>query len=270
MPRQARFILELVVVAFALWGFGLTAVFVASKLGLTKTTGIVDPGSNQFAALSPALRQPPPGEQKIPAWATGEEWAVIRDALARDSGLLEHVGEETAISPRLIAAMIVPEQLRLFHSEREVFKSYFAPLRILGNQTQFSWGVAGLKESTAEEIETRATSLGSEVARLLAFATADPAAERFARLTNDQDHYYAYLYTALYLKEIIAEWNTAGFDISKRPEILATLFYIGFANSHPNPNPQAGGAAIDLAGQSYSFGGLAHDFYYSSELPELK
>ena len=64
----------------------------------------------------------------------------------------------------------------------------------------------------------------------------------------------------------MTQWRKAGFDISQRPEIIATIYNIGFGNSHPNANPSAGGAEITLDGVTYTFGGLAHDFYYSDEL----
>ena len=89
---------------------------------------------------------------------------------------------------------------------------------------------------------------------------------RFERITDKTDHYYAYLYAALFNKEIIAQWQKKGFDISNRPEILATLYNIGFVHSDPNGSPQIGGAEIDINGNKYSFGRIAYDFYYSGEL----
>jgi len=56
----------------------------------------------------------------------------------------------------------------------------------------------------------------------------------YNRLSNAQDHYYSYLYTALYIKEVEAQWQKAGFDISQNPGAVATLFNIGFQGSRPN------------------------------------
>jgi len=145
----------------------------------------------------------------------------------------------------------------------------------LGNQTQFSWGVVGLKEETAKKIElnlkdpTSPFYPGAAYAHLLDFQTANPDEERFNRIANDKNHYYAYLYAALYLKEVIAEWRQAGYDISNRPEILATLYNIGFTHSQPKSRPSTGGAEIKINGVKYTFGGLAYEFYYSSKLNNL-
>jgi len=143
----------------------------------------------------------------------------------------------------------------------------------------------GLKDDTAREIERRLKDpaspsyLGEKYEHLLDFKTAALGVsaitseqndqERFLRIVDEYNHYYSYLYTAIYLKEIMQEWSRAGFDISNRPEILATLFNIGFANSKPNANPEVGGSEIDIDGISYSFGGLAGLFYNSDELIEL-
>jgi hypothetical protein len=133
----------------------------------------------------------------------------------------------------------------------------------------------GLKQETAKDIEAHLKDvnspfyLGRKYENILDFNTTDINQERFERLTNDKDHYYSYLYAALYIREVTAQWKKAGFDISKRPEIIGTLYNIGFNNSRPNANPSSGGSSIDLGGTTYSFGALAGEFYNSVELKEL-
>jgi hypothetical protein len=68
------------------------------------------------------------------------------------------------------------------------------------------------------------------------------------------------------IKELETQWQNAGDPIADRPDIVATLFNIGFQYSHPNSNPQVGGAEIDIGSTTYSFGGLAGSFYASDEL----
>jgi hypothetical protein len=169
-------------------------------------------------------------------------------------------------------AQIVSEQLRLFTSEREYFKQVFQPLRVLGTQTQFSMGVTGVKEETAAKIEqflkdpTSQFYAGPQFAHLLDYPTEPTGEMRIARFSDQHKHYYSYLYTALYLKEIMAQWSRAGYPISERPEILSTLFNLGFVKSVPKPDPQVGGAPITINGETYTFGGLSGEFYYSNEL----
>lgn len=205
-------------------------------------------------------------------WANTIGWKTFKAAIIKDLAVLDKVEAETGINKRLLVAELATEQLRLFNSEREIFEQVFAPLKILGSQSQFSWGILGIKPDTAIQVEanlkdpTSPRYLGVNFTSALDFKTSDKDQERFGRITDEHDHYYAYLYAALYNKQIIAEWQKSGFDISNRPEILATLYNIGFTNSKPKADPQVGGAEIDIAGKKYSFGGLAYEFYYSGEL----
>ena len=62
------------------------------------------------------------------------------------------------------------------------------------------------------------------------------------------------------------QWRRAGFDISDRPDILCTLFNVGFAQSHPHGAPRCGGSHISVDGHLYTFGAIGFDFYYSGDL----
>lgn len=240
----------------------MVAGFVGVNRGWTNTPGVVD---RDFKPndLSANL-----------AWRESEEWQVLKEALTKDEDMIKRVSAETEIHPRLIMVQAAVEQLRLYTSDRGLFKGVFAPLKILGSQVQFSWGVVGIKQETAQAVEenlknkTSPYYLGPKYENVLDFKTADQTEERFQRIIDDKNHYYSYLYTAFFLKQIVVQWERAGFDISDRPEILSTLYNIGFANSKPKIDPQVGGAAFDVNDKSYSFGRLAYEIYYSDELIE--
>jgi hypothetical protein len=68
------------------------------------------------------------------------------------------------------------------------------------------------------------------------------------------------------MRQVREQWRKAGFDISERPEILATLYNVGFEYSKPGPSPRVGGSRIKIKENSYTFGALAYEFYYSGEL----
>ncbi|NTU66784.1 MAG: hypothetical protein HGB08_02550 [Candidatus Moranbacteria bacterium] len=207
-------------------------------------------------------------------WANEDEWKTIRDSVIKDKDKIDKAAEIAGIEPRLIVSNLIVEQLRLFHSDRELFKKVFEPLKILSNATQISLGVMGVKEKTAIDTENHLKDpsspyyLGSRYEHVLDFATGDIPKERFDRLTNDKDHYYSYLYAAMYLKEIMTQWKNAGYDIQYRPEIVGTLFNVGFSQSKPKPDPQVGGSKITIGDGDYSFGSLAYEFYYSGELSD--
>jgi hypothetical protein len=210
---------------------------------------------------------------KVCDWKDTPEWAVVAGGLEKDAALIARVASETGVSSRMIASVVIPEQIRFFTSEREVFKRYFEPLKILGSLSQFSLGVSGIKEGTAKEIEAHANNPaspfypGEGYAELISYIPgADHDKTLYQRLTDDKNHYYSYLYTALYIKEIQSQWSRAGFDISQNPEAVVTLFNLGFDASRPNPSPKAAGAGISVGGTTYPFGILGANFYHSEEL----
>lgn len=256
-------VFKIIINLFALIGFVMVAGYIAIKLGWTKTNGIVDNQHDYFQ------------KQIINNdWRNTDEWQTLKQAILKDKEVIDKVYKETGIPPRIIIAPLVVEQMRLFFSEREVYKQIFAPLKILGNQSQFSWGVMGIKQDTARQIENNLKDTGSpwylsrDFENMLDFKTDNHDGERFERLTDEHSRYYSYLYAALYIRQIENQWNKSGFPIYNRPEIISTLYNIGFNNSKPNSNPQSGGAEIEINKTTYSFGGLALSFYNSNELIE--
>lgn len=208
-------------------------------------------------------------------WMNIPEWKDFKLAVAKDKPLIDSAAYLTGVEPRLIVAMLVGEQIRLFNSEREAYKKWIGPLKILSVEANFSLGVTGIKVPTAQTIErnlhdsTSVFYLGKRYQNLLAFHTSNVAEERYKRLTSYKNHFYSYLYAALNVKQINAQWTRAGFPINDRPEILATLYNIGFEASVPKENPIVGGSGINIKGKRYSFGAVAYEFYYSGELYDM-
>lgn len=263
----SHIVFQIFLYLFACIGLFLTTGFFAVKYGLTNTSGIIDRQNEFFLKGTDAAI-----DEVTQKWNQGEEWDNFKAAIEKDLKVLKRVESETLVNARLIISPVFVEQMRLYHSDRQLFKELFSPLKILGTQTQFSLGVSGIKQKTAEQIEnnlkdkTSIYYLGEEYEHYLDFQTKNINEERFQRLTDYKDRYYSYLYTALYLKQLESGWKVSGFDISKKPEIITTLFNIGFENSKPKSNPEIGGAEIKINGNTYSFGGLAGEFYYSNEL----
>ncbi len=274
MKKIFTILFKTLIVIFALIGFAFTGVFVAMKTGLTKDAGLVDTQNDFWKTFKyrTETTQAAPMKVEIGSWNTSDEWFTLRDAIVKDRLAILNASADAGVEPRLVVSQIVAEQLRLFTSERDVFKQVFQPLRVLGTQTQFSMGVTGVKEETAAKIEQYLKDPSSQFyttaqfEHLLDYPTPPTGEMRIARFSDQHKHYYSYLYTALYLKEIMAQWTRAGYPISDRPEILSTLFNLGFAKSIPKVDPQVGGAPITVNGTTYTFGGLSGQFYYSNEL----
>lgn len=275
----------ILVYIFAAIGLFLTAGYFAIRFGITNQKGIIDvqreaffqngavnsavlPGTNGAAAVIASFHGP---------WQESQEWKIMESAIRRDQGVLARAAGAAGVSPRLIAANLISEQLRLFFTDREDYKKFFYPLKILGPQSQFSWGVMGMKEATAVQVEANLKDPsspyypGTQYEHLLDFppGTSDINGARFARMTDQHDHYYSYLYAGLYIKEVEAQWAKAGYPIDGKVDVISTLYNIGFTHSVPNSHPQVGGAAITLSDGTRSFGALASEFYTSELLTDI-
>ncbi|MBN9295052.1 MAG: hypothetical protein J0G96_13830 [Flavobacteriia bacterium] len=229
-------------------------------------------------------------------WVNYIEWEDFKQAVIKDKHLIDSVSKVTGVESRLIVACLVGEQIRLFNSNRETYKKVIGPLKILSVESMYSYGVTGIKENTAKKIEyylKDASSpyyLGEEYERLITYPGEDDStysgsdysavrdkldtlsgkdAIRMNRLVDYRNHYYSYLYAALFVKQIKMQWQRAGFPIDDRPEILTTLFNVGYPQSVPKKDPKVGGSGIDVHGKRYTFGMITYEFYYSGELSNV-
>jgi hypothetical protein len=208
-------------------------------------------------------------------WMNIAEWPDFKLAVAKDKALIDSAAHLTGVEPRLIVSVLVGEQIRLFNSDREAYKKWIGPLKILSVETTLSLGVTGIKILTAQRIEQNLKDrssvfyLGPKYEHLLDFETNSVDDERYKRLTSYKNHFYSYLYAALNIKQLKMQWERAGFPIDSRPEIIATLYNIGFDASVPKENPLVGGSDVMIHNQSHSFGAVSYEFYYSGELFDL-
>lgn len=271
-----RIILKIILAGFAVIGLVFSLVFVAMRLHLTDVKGSIDARNQYFNNIKDQNSRISLVKDISKDWIKTPEYETFKNGIMKDQELIQRVSRETGISSRMIASSIISEQLRFFTSNREAFKRAFEPLKILGTYSQFSYGISGIKMETAKKVEEnlkdRKSSfyLGKSYENILDYN--DPNnidVQRLSRFTDSHDHYYSYLYTALFLKEVMHQWETSGYDISNRPEVLATLFNIGFDRSIPKENPEVGGSTITIDGVDYTFGGLSYEFYYSNELSDI-
>jgi len=270
-------IFKIVVYIFALIGFVFTAVFVGMQFGIFNV-----PGNNAARNSSLNIPKTAPVQdcvdttKKTCDWNQTSEWGVLKAGFTKDAPIINQVSKQVGISPLMLVATVAPEQVRFFTSNRESFKKYFEPLKILVSLSKFSLGVSGIKEDTAKQIETYVNDPtspfypGGGASALIAYnPSVDHDTELYNRLTDEHNHYYSYLYTALFIKEIENQWATAGFDITQKPEVIATLFNLGFDQSVPKSNPVIAGSSITLGGKDYVYGELGTLLYNSNEFDNL-
>ena len=172
-----RRIYNLGLYTFAIIGAILILGFVISKSGLTDKLGISDPNTdyyNKSRNLTDNMNY---------VWLNTPEYISLKESMKNERVVLERVEKETGIKSRLLVSILFVEQMRLFTDNRELFKQIFKPLKILGVQSQFSWGILGLKQETLIQIENNEKADGGN---LLTFAssTEDQDSERFIRVTD--------------------------------------------------------------------------------------
>jgi hypothetical protein len=269
MIKIIKTVWKLIKISLMLLGTFVVVLFLLHELGLTNVPGSITKTNKKSSEQLVKNEKEKLGTYP---WLRSREWNVIRIGLINDEQVLNQVSKEVGLSPRIIAGAVIGEQTRFFTTDRAQFESYFEPVKKLINLSQFSYGIAGIKPDTALFVEQNINNpksqfyLGEKYARMIEYpAGVNPSTERIRRL-NDESHYYSYLYVALIQKMLIAQWERAGFDISKQPGVIATLYNIGFGASQPHAKPEIGGVTITLDGKEYSFGELADDFYYSGEL----
>ena len=237
------------------------------------------------AELKQLSSNTPSKSMSIYEFSNYKVWKDFCKAVRHDSKAIDSVAKITGVEARLIVMCLVGEQVRMFNSGRERFKQYVMPFSRIMMPTNRGYGVTGILEHTALRIERNLIDTKSPFYPGDYFYRCLNVNDSFPHVVNDSisahrhktiqrliaggDHYYSYLYTAFLLRQYQAHWESKGFDLSKRPEILGTLFNIGFHKSIPKANPEAGGSSFKVGNKEYTFGGLCFEFYYSGELNEL-
>jgi hypothetical protein len=218
-------------------------------------------------------------------WAHSQAWKDFCKAVANDKKAIDSVARLTGVEPRLLVMCLVGEQVRMFNSGREKFKQYVVPFSRLILPTNRGYGVTGILQNTALRIEKTLFDTKSPFYAGDYFQSCINVNDSFPELVNDTieshkyktiqrlikggDHYYSYLYTAFLIRQYQAHWERSGFTLAYRPEIIGTLFNLGYQKSKPSAHPQVGGSNFEVADRMYTFGGLCYEFYYSGELQNL-
>ena len=177
---------------------------------------------------------------------------------------------------------LVGEQVRMFNASRERFKQYVYPFNNIILPRNRGYGVTSILEHTALRIERQLIDKnnkfypGDYFYKCLNTTDAAPSLvvdsikahqhKTIQRLIKGGDHFYSYLYTGFLIRQYQAHWQLEGFDLSYRPEIVGTLFNLGFEKSKPKKDPEVGGSSFKVGDNEYTFGGLCYEFYYSGEM----
>lgn len=189
------------------------------------------------------------------AWSRTDVWDSTLLALEKDREAILVASRETGLSPRLVALPALCEQMRRAESFRDRYKRVFSKFIPTGN---LSMGVTGIKPETIRNIVPWVDP------RFLPWIDSVSDETIRKRLGDDDDHRWSYLYAAACLSAIQRRWKAeAGVDLTYRPDILLTIYNIGFHKCTPHPDPQPGGAVFKVGNAEYTFGTFAWEFFWS-------
>jgi hypothetical protein len=118
MQKPLRQAVIVAIIFFALAGFILIGGYTAMRLGITKTSGKIDSQQTAFLPISEVAQS----QYTTFPLAHTPEWIAFRLAVAKDKDIILRVAKETGIEQRLLVAILVPEQMRLYHSNLQLFK----------------------------------------------------------------------------------------------------------------------------------------------------
>lgn len=118
-----------------------------------------------------------------------------------------------------------------------------------------SIGIGQVKVSTAKQLEEAGYISKTHVDNSVNFVIPTPlttsveelnqraeTAARAKRLDNDYENI---MYVAAYLSQFIDQWKEEFPEISVRPDILGTLFNLGYRPPNPDPSPNSFGSTVD-------------------------
>ena len=209
-------------------------------------------------------------------------WKTFCDAVRKDKAAIDSASRITGVESRMIVMCLVGEQVRMFNANRERFKQYVYPFNNIILPRNRGYGVTSILEHTALRIERQLIDKknkfypGDYFYKCLNTTDAAPGLvvdsikahqhKTIQRLIKGGDHFYSYLYTGFLIRQYQAHWQLEGFDLSYRPEIVGTLFNLGFEKSKPKKDPEVGGSSFKVGDNEYTFGGLCYEFYYSGEM----
>jgi len=274
--KKFKNVFFVLVYLLAIIGAFFVVVFIAMQFGWLNVPGSVSERNSYFNLPNGKNIENSINQGVVAPWIETPEWRLLKEVFTRDQAIINQAANDAGISPRLILSGVMGEQIRFFNGRRESFKNYFEPLKILAQLSKFSFGIAGLKPETVKLIDEHLKDpnskfyLGQEMEHVTDYQVGvNEDSERMARITDVKNPYYSYLYVGLFMRQVEAQWERAGYPITNRPEILATLYNLGFNRSIPKENAGAGGATINLGGIDYTFGDFAYEFYNSDELIDI-
>lgn len=185
----------------------------------------------------------------------GESETDFREHIIKQEKTIKKICSYLKFNPRLLVAVLYAER----RSNINLMDDYEAIFAYLGNNT--SIGLGQIRVETARWILRTVTDSTSLYCLPEEFRDHLPdirgRRQVIEMLLNDSLNI---VMTAYHIKQILHRWESAGFPLEKRPDILTTLYTYGLYNRHNGRELVPGDSAI-----SNSLGKVALELFNSNK-----
>jgi len=123
----------------AIIGLIFVLVFIAMQFNLLNVKGSISSRNSYFNINKDSnINTLNTGEVKE-NWADTDEWLLLKEVFTRDQAIINKASLGSGVPARIILSGVIGEQLRFFNDNRESFKRYFEPMKILASLSKFSF-----------------------------------------------------------------------------------------------------------------------------------
>ena len=171
---------------------------------------------------------------------------AVKEELEPHGKRIFDAAKQFTVDPYLLGAIIMDEVARFtpFEDIGEALAAFFVGYNASG-------GIAQVKVETA-----RGLIQGGYYNPL----PSDPKLSSHNIKKASRSHLYAYVkqpkhsisFAAARMRELIDRWSVA-VDISKQPEIIATLYHLKDQDKPPHPNPKANERGLQISNEFYQY-----------------
>lgn len=171
---------------------------------------------------------------------------------------------------KLTIAAILTEQFRYAWTYRWVVKSHLKKTPFIFSMTQFSYWVWWIKENTGKKIYKDAFNYWFGEAFNI---EKNDDYTSYSMKDKLKDTKLETIYPNMLVLNILTRWKKEGYDISKKPWIVLTLYnFWNLESKKPHSKPEVGGADIKLNDnkwRTYTFWWLWEALYYYIKINDL-
>ena len=207
---------------------------------------------------------------------------TVEESIEKLSPYINQYSEELGVDSRIVGGIIYVESLRYFTTEKGFIEAKLNSSSFTKELLKLYGATYGVGQMSSDEqrrcienFNNPNTSfyMGKQFENYLSeddFKKVQEGEETVSDLgiiSRDYKHPDIQVkFIASFVAQIQKQWGKAGHNISNRPDVLATLYNLGFDKSKPKANPKAGGSKNYIFGKTINFGEAVQQWHDTSNL----